>query len=678
MKSGFTFILRSYIGKIFLNSTNYLMIAIGYLVISIIFKGLFDSYLTNDSGLSKTVLAPYFNSLNVILSFLFVFKMAEYLFEPLEASNKHIIDQFKINKTSILLAQFFTSLIFGLKILFPGFILLLFIEFIGMRTNAEIYFPLLSIFFFQIFIFSWMSLFNNIFKRKLITILLSFLIVSLFSFLSSYSDIARNLFISNFLSELSFVSHSEMIYRGVLRTKDIVYFLSWPVVSILFQYIFLESEKKIYEKKVKPLKYMSASLLVLLTFMINFIAHKKNVSLDFTESLKFSLSTQSKRELTAIKDSVKVYAFGLSRDLKKVRHLLERYREHNREIEIYYIDPDLRPDLISKYQIYRVPSIVLNGHKSKTISLINEHNVTAGLIDVSRLNKKKILIYNDKFSEKDRLSVFIKKMKNNYYEVNWVTELSNINSNDFLVYIAHYDLNDSIKNLLNEYVKLGGHLFLFLPPNIHSPFVSWQKFISKYGINYFTHLVVDYDQMIKGSKGTVPFVLNPYLYDDTQFQGKIIFPLAATFTPNDKAAPDSIVRILSESSSKKGKSWGESNVNEIKVKARYNENLDIQGPLALILDSNSREGKSSSGNVTIFASNAFLNDEYSNISDNVKYFESLVSSKESVFVSQTVTQNLAAVFKKKQANRIEKYLYLVFLIPFFYLIGFTVLRKKYD
>tara|TARA_B100000809_G_scaffold213624_1_gene218082 strand:+ start:46804 stop:49164 length:2361 start_codon:yes stop_codon:yes gene_type:complete len=176
----------------------------------------------------------------------------------------------------------------------------------------------------------WISSFT---KNQLVAILASIVLsYLLFSGIQEFSFLVPEYN----LEKLGMYSHFSSITRGVLDSRDLIYFLS---ITLLFLAIALY--KLSVRKNKKQLIYC---LLILIA--INSIGDKSYKRLDLTEDKKYTISTSSESILNAIDEIavIRVYLEGdFPPEFKRLQletiQLLEELKAKNRHLKVLFIDP---------------------------------------------------------------------------------------------------------------------------------------------------------------------------------------------------------------------------------------------------------------------------------------------------------------------------------------------------
>ena len=178
-------------------------------------------------------------------------------------------------------------------------------------------------------------------------------------------------------------------------------------------------------------------------------------------------------------------------------------------------------------------------------------------------------------------------------------------------------------DIINEYVKDGGSLFLALAPAFKSElYDNLIGIVKPFGLDLGKDVVVDRLSTVQGAEATIP-IINKYEAQHPITEGfslRTIFPLSSSV----RVVPgNDMAQILAFTSPFPG-SWAESNLKGItEGKAVFEEGKDLKGPIGL-LGVAEGTGKSTS-RITLLGSSSFLVNAYQSQSGNTTLFLNTVS-----------------------------------------------------
>ncbi|NNK83760.1 MAG: gliding motility-associated ABC transporter permease subunit GldF, partial [Flavobacteriaceae bacterium] len=136
-------------------------------------------------------------------------------------------------------------------------------------------------------------------------------------------------------------SHFKSISRGVLDTKDIIYFLSMIAFFIAF------TSKQLSTSGIKKSDWQRLAILLVALLLINFGSHSIFSRIDITKDQRYTLSESSKSLVKDLDSPLIIDVFlegeGFPSEFKRLqaetRYLLEEYKNVNPNINFQFINP---------------------------------------------------------------------------------------------------------------------------------------------------------------------------------------------------------------------------------------------------------------------------------------------------------------------------------------------------
>jgi len=139
--------------------------------------------------------------------------------------------------------------------------------------------------------------------------------------------------------------------------------------------------------------YAAVYILVVLAILagVNFLANRYDKSYDATKNKQYSLSDQTIKIVTGLKNDVRMTYFGESRDFPNARDLLDRYASMSTRLRVDYLDPNKKPTL-AKAAGFRSdsPVIVENGARREGAKSLSEEEVTGALIRALKSGERNV------------------------------------------------------------------------------------------------------------------------------------------------------------------------------------------------------------------------------------------------------------------------------------------------
>ena len=168
-----------------------------------------------------------------------------------------------------------------------------------------------------------------------------------FELIYSFSLFGR---IDLMIQSLGINAHYVSMSRGVIDTRDVIYFLSVIAIFIILTKLALES-RKWNRKTFNRSRVVQLALGMIIVVLINIIGTYFFTRIDLTSEKRYSLSSATKEMLKELDDIVyfKVYLegnypAGFKRLSKSTRELLDEFRAHNKKIQYEFINPSKAVD----------------------------------------------------------------------------------------------------------------------------------------------------------------------------------------------------------------------------------------------------------------------------------------------------------------------------------------------
>jgi ABC-type uncharacterized transport system involved in gliding motility auxiliary subunit len=322
--------------------------------------------------------------------------------------------------------------------------------------------------------------------------------------------------------------------------------------------------------------------------LVNFLAVRYPVRVDFTETQLFTLAPQSRQLVGNLQEPVKVWVFDRDQNPQD-RELLENYRRQGQQFSFEYVDPQARPGLAEKFGFKDFGEVYLeSGDRRRLLQVVSDQErlsevrLTNGLQQITSDRTAKVYFlqghgeHPPQAGQQGGLSQALSLLR----EKNYTTELLNlaqqrtVPKDATVVVVAgpKRKLFDQEVKALSGYLKQGGSLLLMIDPNTDPGLDSLLK---DWGVQLENRLAVD-ASALKGFGPAVP-VVNQYgehpITKDFS-NGISFYPLArpVDITPISGIQATSLL-ITNE------QSWAKSDLESQDL--QFNPESDRQGPLTL-------------------------------------------------------------------------------------------------
>lgn len=125
--------------------------------------------------------------------------------------------------------------------------------------------------------------------------------------------------------------------------------------------------------------YIVLILAVLVT--VNWLASRHVKSFDTTANKRYSLSDQTIKIVSGLKEEIAVTYFGETMEFPRARDLLSRYANLSPKFKVSYVDPQKRPRLAREAGITAAPTILIQaGARRQEARNLSEEDITSALV----------------------------------------------------------------------------------------------------------------------------------------------------------------------------------------------------------------------------------------------------------------------------------------------------------
>jgi len=332
-------ILKKEINSFFASPIGYLVLAI-FLLINGLFLWLFkNEFNILDYGFAD--LTSFFTLAPWILIFLIPAVTMRSISEEKRQGTLELLLTRPISKLQIVLGKYFGAFTLILLALIPTLLYVYTIYQLGnpignidLGSTIGSYLGLL----FLVAAYTAIGVFSSsISKNQIVAFIIAVFICLFFYFgLKNIADY----FSSNFIDALGMHSHFESISRGIIDTRDLLYFLTVTVLFILLTTLGISSEK-IELKPLKTVLFIGLGLIVL-----NVLTQGIYKRFDLTKDHRYTLSNATLDIVNSAKEPIIIDVFlegnfpsEFRRLQDETKQLLEEFSDENHNIKFAFINP---------------------------------------------------------------------------------------------------------------------------------------------------------------------------------------------------------------------------------------------------------------------------------------------------------------------------------------------------
>ena len=346
---------------------------------------------------------------------------------------------------------------------------------------------------------------------------------------------------------------------------------------------------------------LSSVVLVLgILIGVNWIASRQNKRWDLTASKQYSLSDQTRKILTELKQPVTIrvfYASAADQRADTYRARIDEYAYLSKEITAEYIDAERDPVTAQRYNITAVPTIILEyAGRSERATSIDEQMIANALKKVIE-GKVKKLYFVTGHGERDTsksdptgYSGVNDALRDENFEVGTLALAQEGKVPDDATVVAvpgpKTDFLAPEIEALRAFLTRGGKLALLLDPPDKGTGPDTPNLIAlarEWGIDVGKNVIIDASGMGQriGTGPSVP-IGRPVQHPITnEFSLMTAFPIARSAGPVEGGVNGHVAQKFVESGPQ---SWAESNLGDLFSKGRPERNLDkgdTNGPVSV-------------------------------------------------------------------------------------------------
>ena len=191
-----------------------------------------------------------------------------------------------------------------------------------------------------------------------------------------------------FVKRLGMMDHYQSISRGVVDTRDVLYFLSVMAIFLMATRMVLQSRKWkgwATRKNLRRSHWLEMSAALLIVVFVNIIGQYVFYRVDLTSERRYTLSKATKAMLRDIDEPVlfRVYLEGeFPSDFKRLqtetKEMLNQFRAYNKNIEYEFVNPNSFTDKAEQQVFYQ--KLASKGIQPTQISVGSGNSLTTQIL----------------------------------------------------------------------------------------------------------------------------------------------------------------------------------------------------------------------------------------------------------------------------------------------------------
>ena len=459
---------------------------------------------------------------------------------------------------------------------------------------------------------------------------------------------------------------------------------------------------------------LSVIIFLAIVVVVALIAQSHPWRLDLTRGSRHSLSPQTEKVISNLKNPIEIIGFYQETDnsRKDAQMILESYKHLSHQITYRFIDPDRQPAQARKYEVKSYGTLVLEGYgKKQTVTGAEESVITNAIVKLTS-EKEKAVYFLTGHGERDIEDTGNKgfsTLKQAIEKENYTVKKLNLMRDKIPEDASFLVAADPEKPLFKEeldaidaFVKKGGRLLILLAAYSDGGFKS---FLARYGFQLKDDIVIDRMSRVFGGDYLMPLINSYGQHEITEkFALAAFLPLART-TGIAAELPKGI--SITELALTSSESWSETNQKALNEgKAEFEEKEDTIGPLVVAAiasvqppeetksppgeetDKNQQaaseaapeEAKSQPGQVAVFGSADFVANQYLELSGNSDFILNTVNflarEEDQIAIRPKAAEGGGAIMLSREQNILLIWVSLVLMPVVVLLCGFIVYRVR--
>jgi ABC-type uncharacterized transport system involved in gliding motility auxiliary subunit len=327
---------------------------------------------------------------------------------------------------------------------------------------------------------------------------------------------------------------------------------------------------------------------------VNYLATRHPLKKDLTKNQRYSLSDQTKKVVSSLKDDVSIVYFQKATDLERSggADRIKDYQNLSSHVKAEFVDPLAKPMRARELDVKGPwPSIVIQrGQHKERINNDSEQDLTNAFIKITRDSKKTVCFAQGEGehdlddAEDGGLSGIKTALGRDLYDTKKVVlaREPKVPAECSVLVVAgpQSDLLAPIADTIRQWIKGGGKALLLSDPELKDKQPNFDALIKAFNIQPGDDIVIDvspYGQMFGTGELTPIAVEYPYHEITRGFRVMSAFHEARSMTAGIGTVEGVFAQDLVKTSPA---SWAESDL-ALKAPVQFDEGKDKKGPISL-------------------------------------------------------------------------------------------------
>jgi ABC-type uncharacterized transport system involved in gliding motility auxiliary subunit len=232
-------------------------------------------------------------------------------------------------------------------------------------------------------------------------------------------------------------------------------------------------------RQTKFTAYVTLYILIIIGVLglANWLASRHNKTVDTTSNKRFSLSDQTLKVVSGLKQDVKVTYFDKTSDFQRAKDLLDRYDTLSTKLSVDYVDPDKKPQIARAAGVRSYGTTFIEaGTRRQEAKSLTEEEVTGALIRALKGGERNVCSVSGSgehtFDDTGRTGYSSAKdaIEKNNYKTRTISllEKPEVPKDCTVLLVAgpRFDYVQPIVNAIKTFVEGGGHALIMVDPPV--------------------------------------------------------------------------------------------------------------------------------------------------------------------------------------------------------------------
>lgn len=453
-------------------------------------------------------------------------------------------------------------------------------------------------------------------------------------FIDRSEDIAAPI-VAGVLQQVSLFRHFFNFARGVIDTKDIIYFVSVIAAGLLLTLFSIQSRQwKIFTRRTANMRLLLPQgvilSLIIVLLPVNVIARLYNYRFDLTFEKKYTLSEPLRNALALVKDTFDMKVRITKEQKRPVQDYLELLQTNCPHLRYKCIDVDKNAGTTDALKgLGNTGGVATYKGRKETFVTLSDEEMVKTIYTLAQ-GQEKIACFIIGHGERD----LARTAADGFSEAKAALQSDSfticplrlddrpgITSDCRIVIIAgpQQDIPDQSLAHLKNYFERGGRLLLLLDP---TPLPRLKKFLSQYNVEVGNDIIIDRSNPLADADDLTPIVfINREHPIASHVTAAVLFSNACSVQVGTHPLPGFSWEILAQSGKE---TWAEQDLQSaFDNTAQYHEGTDLRGPVQVAVITKKapdKQHEAPEGRMVVIGTSQFATNQHINILGNKDFF----------------------------------------------------------